>query len=106
MKQAIPAYAASGTLIVNVIGSLAIGYLLGTAHDAKSMSEQMRLFLVVGILGGLTTFSSLAHETVSLAHHPDSSITHSLGHLTANIVLGLGAVWVGVWLRGGLSSAE
>lgn len=98
MKSMIPDYLGAGTLIVNVIGSLLIGYWLGCSHDAKSVSETSRLFFVVGILGGLTTFSSLAHETVVLMNRQGAPLSAGLGHMTANVVLGLGAVWVGAWL--------
>ena len=98
MKTLIPGYEASGTLLVNVIGSLAIGYLLGTSHDSKTVSESTRLFFVIGVLGGLTTFSSLAHETISLANHHDAGLTAGLGHLTANVLLGLASVWLGAWM--------
>ena len=98
MKALLPGYAASGTLIVNVIGSLAIGYLLGAPHDLKSVSESTRLFFVIGVLGGLTTFSSLAYETFSLANHPEAGLSIGLGHLTANVLLGLASVWLGAWV--------
>ena len=100
MKTAWPAYAASGTLLVNVAGSLLIGFLLGTASESKGLSDSMRLLLVTGFLGGLTTFSSLAHETVQLSvRDGDTSLTVGLSHLTANVLLGLAAVWCGAWLR-------
>src|SRR5262249_36337158 len=98
MRELLPSYAASGTLVVNVIGSLAIGYLLGLSHEAKSLSDATRLLVVVGILGGLTTFSSLAYETMSLTYTHQAGIFAGLAHLTANLVLGLGAVWLGAWL--------
>ena len=95
MKTAWPAYASSGTLLVNVAGSLLIGFLLGTASESKGLSDSM-----TGFLGGLTTFSSLAHETVQLSmREGDTSLTVGLSHLTANVLLGLAAVWCGVWLR-------
>lgn len=98
MRELLPSYAASGTLIVNVLGSLAIGYLLGLSHEAKSVADVTRLFVAVGILGGLTTFSSLAYETMSLTYTHQAGIFAGLGHLTANLTLGLGAVWLGAWL--------
>jgi len=98
MKSMTPAYAASGTLLVNVVGSFVIGYCLGTAPETKTISESARLFLIVGVMGGLTTFSSLTHETVSLARHPDAGYSAGLVHLVANIVFGLGAVWLGAWI--------
>ena len=91
-------------LDVNVIGSLAIGYWMGGPHDSKSVSETSRLFFVVGVLGGLTTFSSLAYETMWLTDHRNSGITAGLGHMSANVILGLGAVWLGVWLGRSVSA--
>jgi CrcB protein len=98
MKVLLPDYGASGTLIVNVLGSLAIGYTLAGIHDSKAVSESTRLFFVVGVLGGLTTFSSLTHETVSLMKAPEAGLNFGLAHLTANVVLGLAAVWCGAWM--------
>ncbi len=98
MKTWIPGYIGAGTLIVNVIGSLAIGYILGAPHDSKSVAESMRLFFVVGVLGGLTTFSSLAYETFFIANNPGGGMIASLGHMTANVLLGLAAVWLGTFL--------
>ena len=100
MKATWPAYAASGTLLVNVAGSLLIGFLLGGASEPKGLSDSMRLLLVTGFLGGLTTFSSLAHETVQLSvRDGNGSLTVGLSHLAANVLLGLAAVWCGAWLR-------
>lgn len=86
-------YPGAATLCVNVLGSLLIGLLLGGLPPSW-LSDRVRLFLVTGILGGLTTFSSLTWETVSLSQ------THSerwlgVAHLAANVVLGLAAVLLG-----------
>ena len=100
VKTTAPLYGATGTLIVNVVGSLLIGLLLGTASEPKSLAESTRLLLVTGFLGGLTTFSSLAHETVRMtSREAGGSLTLGLSHLSANVILGLAAVWVGAWLR-------
>ena len=98
MKTWLPGYIGAGTLIVNVIGSLAIGYILGVPHDSKSVADSLRLFFVVGVLGGLTTFSSLAYETFFIANNPGGGMMSSLGHITANVLLGLAAVWLGAYL--------
>lgn len=104
MKSLIPDYVGAGTLIVNVIGSLLIGYWMGSPHDSKSVSEASRLFFVVGVLGGLTTFSSLIYETMWLIHRHNSGVAAGMGHMTANVVLGLGAVWLGAWLGRSIST--
>ncbi len=103
VKTTAPLYGATGTLIVNVVGSLLIGLLLGTATEPKSLTESARLLFVTGFLGGLTTFSSLAHETVRMtSREAGGSLTLGLSHLSANVILGLAAVWVGAWLRRGV----
>lgn len=89
-------YPGAATLLVNVVGSLLIGLLLGGLPPSW-LSDRLRLFLVTGVLGGLTTFSSLAYETVSMSQ------THSarwlgVAHLAANVVLGLAAVLLGEML--------
>ena len=55
-----------GTLIVNVIGSFAIGFVLVLATTRLSLSDTARLLIVTGLLGGFTTFSSLSFETYTL----------------------------------------
>lgn len=82
-----------GTLIVNVVGCLAIGFL-GTrlmAEDAPA-----RLFLIVGVLGGFTTFSSLGFETYTLAG--DGHQFEAMINLSLQVLLGLAAVWIGALL--------
>lgn len=56
-----------GTLAVNIAGCLAIGVFTGAAEARHALSPAMRLLLVVGVLGGFTTFSSFANETLWLA---------------------------------------
>ena len=91
-----------GTLVVNVVGCLAIGFLVGMADSKGFLSLQGRLLLFTGVLGGFTTFSTFAYETVQL-------FRVSQGAMAAiNIFLqgafGLGGVWVGEtvsrWVRG------
>jgi CrcB protein len=93
----VPGYPAAGTLVVNVVGSLCIGFLAGAGVEHKWLSAEWRIFLVTGVFGGLTTFSSLALET-SLLSRPPGPLWPGIAHLAANLVLGLGAVLVGEWL--------
>lgn len=90
----VPGYPALGTLIVNVAGSFVIGFLAGAGVQHKWMSAEWRIFLVTGVLGGLTTFSSLALETALLSRHP-APLWHGFAHLAANLGLGLTAVVIG-----------
>ena len=56
-----------GTLIVNVVGSFLIGLVQEIGATTAVISDSTRLFLTVGIMGGLTTYSAFSYETVRLA---------------------------------------
>jgi CrcB protein len=72
---------AAGTLVVNLLGSLLIGLVVGF-FDAKSITdERLRIFLVVGVLGGFTTMSALGIEGWQLLRE---------GHTVKSLLLILG----------------
>lgn len=83
-----------GTLTVNVVGCLAIG-LLGGWAEARDLhvAATLRLFLLVGVLGGFTTFSAFAFETLSLTRGGESF--PALLHVALHLVLCLAAVGLG-----------
>jgi len=83
-----------GTLIVNVVGCLAIG-LLVPVYISPDNPDHMarRVLLVTGVLGGFTTFSAFGLETVSL--YQRSGPGPALLNIGGNVVLGLGAVALG-----------
>lgn len=85
-----------GTLLINVSGSFLLGFLyeIGTEHFA--VSPEFRTFAAIGFLGAYTTFSTFSLETVRLIQ--DGSGLAALGNVAANIVLGLVAVFLGVFL--------
>lgn len=55
-----------GTLLVNIIGSLLLGFLTGIAERSVLMNLELRLFLMIGLCGGFTTFSSFTGENLML----------------------------------------
>lgn len=55
-----------GTLIVNVTGSLILGVLTGIAEKSALMNVELRLFLMIGLCGGFTTFSTFTGENLML----------------------------------------
>ena len=85
-----------GTLIVNVVGCLIIGFLGGLGANKQLFAESGRLFLFTGILGGFTTFSAFGLETFYMIR------TFQWNYLFLNVFLqlflGLGAVALGYWL--------
>jgi fluoride exporter len=58
-----------GTLLVNVTGSFILGALIGIADRNTALTLEWRLFLMVGLCGGFTTFSTFAGENLSLMHN-------------------------------------
>jgi CrcB protein len=82
-----------GTLFVNVLGCFVIGFLAQLAEDRGVFTNQSRLFVFTGFLGGFTTFSSFGNETLNLIR--DSQVMNAFANIGANVVLGLLAVWLG-----------
>lgn len=82
-----------GTLTVNVVGCLAIGLVAGVADHRWELSHATWLFVVVGVLGGFTTFSAFSNEVFMLG--AGGHRLHALIHVTTHLVLGVGAAWLG-----------
>lgn len=89
-----------GTLLANVIGGLGIGLAMEIFGRQSGLSEEMRLFVITGFLGALTTFSTFSAEVVSLlarAHYGWAMVlasSHLVGSLLATI-LGIACVrWI------------
>lgn len=82
-----------GTLAVNVIGCFAIGCLSQLGETQGALSPGSRALLVVGLLGGFTTFSAFGNETLNLLR--DSQRLAALANVGANVLMGLCAVWLG-----------
>ena len=84
-----------GTLIVNVSGSLVIGFLasLAVADGRLLISPDARAFLMIGLCGGFTTFSAFSIETLDLAR--DGDWLWAGANVVLSVVLCLLAVWLG-----------
>lgn len=82
-----------GTLAVNVIGCLLIGLLGGLADQRQMLDAGQRLFLMVGVLGGFTTFSSFALETLGLAQ--DGELWRAAINIFLQVLLGCSAALAG-----------
>jgi len=94
-----------GTVIANVSGAFALGALMVFVVDAWPTTRLVRPFLGVGVLGGYTTFSTMALDTRSLA--ASGELGRAGLYLFGTVVVGLLAVWAGIvvargcvwWLR-------
>jgi CrcB protein len=82
-----------GTLVVNLGGSLAAGFLLGWLDERSPNFMLWRLFLMVGVLGGFTTYSALMVECLLLARAPRPPLLAA--YLFATLLGGLLLVWAG-----------
>lgn len=82
------------TLMVNAVGSFALGFLVIWFLDKTHLSDLLRLMLTVGFLGSFTTFSTFSVETVRLMEQ--GSITLSLIHTVGSVVLCIFMAWLGM----------
>lgn len=84
----------AGTLLVNITGSFVLAFFVTLATTRLIVSPNLRLFVVVGLLGGYTTFSSYMVETLNLMQ--TGRWLPTLFYFLGNIVLGLIAAIVGI----------
>ena len=85
-----------GTLAANLIGSFAVGYIAVWLEGRGQAALYWRAFLIVGLLGGLTTFSALMLESLLFARAQRNDLF--LGYLGGTLVAGLLLVWAGARL--------
>jgi CrcB protein len=82
-----------GTLSVNIIGSLLIGLLIGISEKSPLLTTEWRMFLMVGICGGFTTFSSFTGENLMLMRN--GQFLSLFLYTGLSILLGFAAVYLG-----------
>ena len=90
------------TLVVNVIGCFCIGLALPALDRGRVLAPDMRLLIVVGFLGGFTTFSAFGYESVTLMR---TSSALAAINIAANVLLGLAAVIAGSMVASGWQQA-
>jgi len=82
-----------GTLVANLVGAYLIGLFMGFSALSTTLAPEVRLFLVTGLLGGLTTFSTFSSEALTLLTRGQYgwATTHILVHVLGSLALtGLG----------------
>jgi CrcB protein len=82
-----------GTFVVNVLGCLIFGIIMGAARQRFVLGPSERAFLLIGILGGFTTFSTFTYETFALLQ--DGEFFRAFANVAGQLVCGLVALWAG-----------
>lgn len=85
-----------GTFAVNLVGCAAFGVIAGAAQHRLPLPVDLRAFLLVGVLGGFTTFSTYAFDSVTLMR--DGQWTLALVNMVGQLAGGVAALWVGLRL--------
>lgn len=85
-----------GTFLINISGSFCIGLVMTLLTERLQPHPNWRLFLVVGVLGGYTTFSSFEYETLQAVR--DGERWMGLLYVAGSVLLGYVAVWLGAAL--------
>jgi CrcB protein len=93
-----------GTLVVNITGSLILGFLMRYALGSTSVSAETRALLTTGFCGGYTTFSTFSYETVTLVQGGD--YRRAATYVLVSVVVSLMATFVGIAAANELLSAR
>lgn len=88
----------SGTLIVNILACLILGFIIGLADDRQFISPTTRLFWTIGVCGGFSTFSTFSNETLSLLQN--GLTASAMLYVVLSLLLCIGATFGGMYLSG------
>lgn len=83
------------TLLINIVGSIAMGVLIGVlAKFTPQHQNEIRLFVAVGVFGGFTTFSSFSLDAITLIERGD--ILLAAVYIVGSVLLSLAGLWMGM----------
>ncbi len=83
-----------GTLFVNVLGSLVLGFVMRLAVEGVSLTPEARAFVAIGFCGGFTTFSTFTYEAMRLLE--DGEGWRAALYISASVLLSLAAAFIGL----------
>lgn len=84
------------TFIVNILGCLLIGIIMGLLEKNQISNTYLKWFLITGFCGGYTTFSAFGYENISLLQSNNAGLM--LLYIGTSIIIGLFAVWFGLFI--------
>lgn len=87
-----------GTMLVNVSGCLVMGFLATAWYGPLLVRDEVRIAVLVGVLGGYTTFSTFGRETLAPVH--DGEWARAGLYVVGSVVLSLVGVWIGSVIAG------
>lgn len=93
VHRVLPATFPYGTFIVNILGCFLFGIIAGLAEERFVVGPQARRFLLIGVLGGFTTFSSYTYESFTLAR--DGQFAPAFANTLGQVIVGFAALWGG-----------
>lgn len=85
-----------GTMVVNVVGSLLMGLLIDILARRWSAPAEARVFLVTGVLGAFTTFSTFSLDIVTL--YERGALGLAAAYTLGSVTLGVAALFIGLWM--------
>lgn len=85
-----------GILVVNTLGCLCFGVIVGATGGFETLPHTQRLFLLTGVLGGFTTFSTFGHDTARLLE--SGALGLAVLNAAGSLILGVGSVFAGYWI--------
>jgi CrcB protein len=83
-----------GTLVINTLGCLVTGVLMGWAVKANPQLRQFIILGSIGFLGSFTTYSTFSAETIQLVRA--NQMLYAFSNIALSLVLGFAAVWIGL----------
>lgn len=81
------------TLLINVSGSILLGFLMRYGLEGTTASPEVRLMLTTGFCGGYTTFATFSYETARLIE--DGEWQKGLAYIAASVIVSLGGIFIG-----------
>ena len=94
----VPSLFPFGTFVVNVVGCVLFGIIVGLAEQRFVLSPDARAFLLIGVLGGFTTFSTFAFESFELLR--DGQFLSAILNVAGQVVAGIVGLWAGFVISG------